>query len=119
MDFKSKIFINNDFYLITINVFIKKGWALPLKNKKGESVFKELRKIIEEHQPKKLHADQGNEFLNKYGESYLEKMNIKLYFTNSELKAAIVERFNRTLKDKCGATLKKMVTIDGLILLAI
>lgn len=88
-------------YILTaIDVFSKKGWALPLKNKKGESVLKELKKIIEEHQPKRLHADQGNEFFNKDCKSYLEKMNIKLFFTNSELKAAIVERFNRTLKDK-------------------
>jgi len=88
-------------YILTaIDVFSKKGWAFPLKNKKGESVLKELKKIIEEHQPKKLHADQGNEFFNKDCKSYLKKMNIELYFTNSDLKATIVERFNRTLKDR-------------------
>ena len=94
---------DNDAYsyiLTAIDVFSKKGWAYPLKNKKGETVLKELKKIIEEHVPEYIHADEGNEFFNKECKKYLGKTNIELYSTNSELKATIVERFNRTIKNK-------------------
>jgi len=47
-----------------------------------------------------MQTDEGNEFMNRTLRAYLEKMKIKIYILNSELKAAIVERFNRTLKEK-------------------
>ena len=88
-------------YILTaIDVFSKKGWAYPIVNKKGNTVLVELKKIIEENKPRRFHADQGNEFFNKDCKAYLNKMNIELYFTNSELKATIVERFNRSIKDR-------------------
>ena len=92
---------NGYLYILTaIDVFSKKGWAIPLKNKKGETVLDALKNIIADCKPLRLHADQGNEFFNKNCKQYLDKLNIQLYFTNSELKASIVERFNRTIKDK-------------------
>ena len=52
--------------------------------------------------PKRIQTDKGNEFLNKNLVNYLKtfKNNIKLYTLNSEMKASVVERFNRTLKEK-------------------
>ena len=40
------------------------------------------------------------EFFNKHFEDFCKKSNISLYSTFSEVKAAIVERFNRTLREK-------------------
>uniref|UniRef100_A0ABD2WZU4 Integrase catalytic domain-containing protein n=1 Tax=Trichogramma kaykai TaxID=54128 RepID=A0ABD2WZU4_9HYME len=49
--------------------------------------------------PKHLHTDRGKEFYNKDFEAVMNKYNINLYSTYSNLKASIVERFNRTLKN--------------------
>ena len=92
---------DNYCYILTIiDVFSKQAWAVKLKNKKGETILEELKNIIKKRKPRKIHADQGTEFFNKDCINYLSKNGIKLYYTNSEMKAQVVERFNRTLKDK-------------------
>ena len=50
--------------------------------------------------PEKLHTDKGTEFLNRNFQSFLKEKNIHFFTTNSELKASVVERFNRTLKTR-------------------
>jgi hypothetical protein len=63
-----------------------------------ESAFK---KIIESSgsQPEKLLIDGGNEFKGSC-KKYLEGLGIKVTIAESDLKASVVERFNRTLKEK-------------------
>ena len=90
----------NQHILTMIDVFSKKAWAVGLINKSGETVLNAITPIITKNTPKYIHADQGNEFFNKNVKKFLTKHDIKLYFTNSEVKASIVERFNRTLKEK-------------------
>ncbi|CAB4010659.1 integrase core domain-containing [Paramuricea clavata] len=48
--------------------------------------------------PKLAQFDQGTEFYNKEVKSLLNKHNIEFFSTYSDKKAAVVERFNRTLK---------------------
>ena len=48
--------------------------------------------------PKFIQFDQGTEFYNKEVKSLLNKHNIEFFSTYSDKKAAVVERFNRTLK---------------------
>ena len=48
---------------------------------------------------KKEQADEGKEFFNISFNEYLKHKNIKFFATKSAKKAAIVERFNRTLKN--------------------
>ncbi|CAB4002827.1 uncharacterized transposon-derived [Paramuricea clavata] len=48
--------------------------------------------------PKFAQFDQGTEFYNKDVKSLLNKNNIEFFSTYSDKKAAVVERFNRTLK---------------------
>ncbi|CAB4010501.1 integrase core domain-containing [Paramuricea clavata] len=48
--------------------------------------------------PKFVQFDQGTEFYNKDVKSLLNKHNIEFFSTYSDKKAAVVERFNRTLK---------------------
>lgn len=91
---------NYSYILTVIDVFSKKGWAIPIKDKKGTTVLTALKHVLDLYKPERIHADQGMEFFNKDIKSYLGKHNIELYFTNSEMKASIVERFNRTIKDK-------------------
>ena len=88
-------------YLFTcIDTFSKFAWVKPLKTKKAEESLKVFIEILNEskREPKKVHADQGLEF--QAISQFLKKKNIVFYHINSDTKACIVERFNRTLKTK-------------------
>lgn len=88
-------------YLLTvIDVFSKHAWVEPLINKTGISILNAFKKIIKERKPKKIQSDKGTEFLNSEVQKLFKEKNIHFYTTNSELKASVVERFNRTLKEK-------------------
>ena len=52
--------------------------------------------------PEKIQKDAGEEFINKKFKKYLDEKNISMYISmvNSELKASVIERFNRTFKVK-------------------
>jgi hypothetical protein len=82
-------------------VFSKHAWVMPLKNKEGNSVLKAFKEILKEGRvPQKIQTDEGKEFLNKTFKEFLSQRDISIYIVNSELKASVVERFNRTLKEK-------------------
>jgi transposase InsO family protein len=95
---------NDNFrYLVTcIDVFSKFAWVIPIKNKQAKSVLEAFKIIIENssRKPNNLQSDQGTEFLNKEFKEYLEEIGVGHYYVNSELKASVVERFNRTIKEK-------------------
>ena len=88
-------------YLITcIDIFSKYSWVIPLRDKKGITIKNALEKIFNERKPKFLWTDRGTEFYNKQVKDLLNENNIKLYSTNnSEIKSAVIERFNRTFKN--------------------
>jgi Chromo (CHRromatin Organisation MOdifier) domain/Integrase core domain len=89
-------------YILTIvDVFSKKAWAVPLKNKKAPTVSEAFEQIFVLEKPFKLQTDKGKEFENNTLKSLLDVYGIQ-YFTskNPEIKCSIVERFNRTLKSK-------------------
>ena len=88
-------------YLLTcIDIFSKYSWVIPLKDKKGITIKNALQKIFKEIKPKLLWTDNGKEFYNKQVQNLLNENNIKLYSTNnSEIKSAVIERFNRTFKN--------------------
>ncbi|CAF0918376.1 unnamed protein product [Brachionus calyciflorus] len=88
------------FLLTVIDAFSKFAWVKPLKNKTSESILQALKTIFKSRQPVKFQTDKGREFLNKPVQEYLKKMNVHFYTTNSELKDSVVERFNRTFKEK-------------------
>ena len=88
-------------YLITcIDIFSKFAWVIPLKDKRGITIKNALQKIFKERKCKFLWTDKGKEFYNKQVQDLLNENNIKLYSTNnSEIKSAVIERFNRTFKN--------------------
>lgn len=90
-------------YILTvINIFSKKAYAYPLKNKTGEAVKTALEKLIRDlgHLIKHIHTDRGKEFYNSAVRTLLQRHHINLYSTFTTKKAAICERFNRTIKNK-------------------
>lgn len=100
-----------NYILVAINAFSKKAWALPLKTKTGAEVAKCTEKILKSLKipPKLIQTDFGKEYFNSDFKKVMEKFKIKHYRTYSDLKASIVERFNRTLKN----LLYKQFTIQG------
>jgi hypothetical protein len=85
-------------YILTvIDVLSRYAWAIPLKDKKANTVLDAMTKIITKsgRQPKKLWVDKGSEFINKQFKKNFDEV----YHTYSEFHAAPIERFNRTLKD--------------------
>ena len=88
------------FILVVLDIFSRYAWARPLKNKSGKEVANAFKDIIEEvgRRPKKLWTDEGTEFYNTNVARVLN--GIELYSTHNEPKAAIAERFIRTLREK-------------------
>jgi hypothetical protein len=90
-------------YLLTvIDVLSKFAWVAPLKDKTGRSITEAFEPIIDQVKPKLLQVDKGTEFYNKTFQDMLEKHGVKMFSTNSDKKAQVVERFNRTLKLRMG-----------------
>ena len=90
-------------YLLTvIDVFSKYGWIVPLKDKKTESVSSAFDRIFKKskRKPEMLWTDKGSEFISKHFKEFLKKNKIKLYHTENEEKSSIVERWNKTMKNK-------------------
>ena len=90
-------------YLLTvIDVFSKYGWIEPLKGKKTESVSSAFEHIFKKskRKPERLWTDKGSEFISKHFKDFLKKNNIILYHTQNEEKSSVVERWNKTIKNK-------------------
>ena len=88
-------------YLLTIiDTFSKYAWAIPVKRKTGKDVSEAMKSVLVKGRvPKNLQTDRGKEFYNADFQILMSRYKIKLYSTYSNLKAAICERFNRTLKN--------------------
>jgi len=90
-------------YILTlIDVGSKLAWAVPIKRKTGPEVSKALSGIFKTSQytPRFLQTDDGSEYKNQQVDKLLKQWNIQRYSTYSPLKASIVEKFNRTIKNK-------------------
>ena len=89
------------FILTVIDLFSRYAWARPLKTKRGEEVAAAFTSIFREGRiPKRIQTDQGKEFENRHVRALFEKHGIELFSVKSAYKAAVVERFNRTLKGR-------------------
>ena len=90
------------YLLMVIDVFSKYGWIVTLKDKKTESVSLAFDTIFKKskRKPEKLWTDKGSEFISKQFKDFLKRHNITLYHTKKEEKSSVVERWNRTMKNK-------------------
>lgn len=96
----SKINKGYNYILTVIDCFTKVAHAFPLKNKTGESVTNGMKTILHSigKRVKNLQTDDGTDFFNAKFSMLMSSYNINHYSTYSDKKAAIIERFNRTLK---------------------
>lgn len=91
----------NKFLLTVIDCFSRLATAVPIKSKHAVNVVEGMKKAFETlGVPRKLQTDEGKEFYNNLMKNYLRKNRVILFSTDQELKAQIVERFNRTIRDK-------------------
>lgn len=89
------------FILTAIDVFTKFAYALPLKNKQGTTLKAAFEHIFGFQHPENIFSDAGTEFLNKDVQALFKQQGINhMIAQNPEIKASVVERFNRTLKEK-------------------
>ena len=100
-DPETKSYNNFKYILMVIDLYTRYAWAVPLKNKTGESTKEAFETLFEnnpERIPNKLWVDHGNEFYNKIMDKFLKENEIEIYSTQNEGKAVVIERFNRTIK---------------------
>lgn len=99
----------NDGYtylLVIIDVLSKFAWVEPLYDKTAVSVAKAFTRVLHPKRssgrsPICLQSDRGKEFTGSAFQTLLKKKNIQFRTVrNPDVKAAVVERFNRTLKER-------------------
>lgn len=102
-DMQSYASANDGFrYLLTfIDVFSKRATAKPIKSKNMRDVAEALECILDDFPCGSLLTDRGLEFNNSAVKAVTAKWGVQLCFAHNEaIKAAVVERFNRTLKTR-------------------
>ncbi len=90
-------------YLLTvIDVFSKRLYVEPLKRKSGDDVAAAFQRIFASHTPPRcLQTDKGTEFIGAKVNRLFKQNNVRYVTTqNPDVKAAVVERANRTLKTR-------------------
>ena len=100
-----------NYILTVIDVLSKYAWATPLKTKSGGEVAAALSEIFRESArcPKNLQTDNEKKFYNAKVQEIVKERGINHYSTYSVMKASVVERFNRTLKND----MWKLFTLNG------
>ena len=87
-------------YIFTnIDIFSKIAYAFPLKSKKIQDIKPCFQKIFEKNKPKYIWSDKESSFFSKEMQQFFKNNNVKIYHTNSHLKAVVIERFNRSLRE--------------------
>lgn len=105
----SKINDGYKYILTCIDVFSRFARVVPLKSKSMKEVSEAVFELIKSDKPINFQTDLGKEFYNKEVKQVLDKNNINHYSVFSQYKAALVERFNRTLRGR----LNKYFTKQG------
>ncbi len=115
IDVKELKQFNNEitFLLVCIDVMTKKAWIRTMKKKNAETSKNALKSIFDEIQVtefsqnnlrnnkpiiKTLLFDKGTEFTNQKVKDLCSELNIKIIHPNSNIKAGVAERFNRTFE---------------------
>ncbi len=87
--------------LTCIDILSKYAWAVPLKSKTGQALVDAFELIFKDgRKPMKINTNQDTKFENTVFKSFVKHHKIYFFTTRSDMKASVVERFNRTLKTK-------------------
>ena len=89
------------YFLIVINVFSKFAWAITIHSKDAKAItaaFGHLLAFENPRHPRRLQTAKGKEFFNSHFKALMKRHSIRHFASESEQKAAVVQRFNRTIK---------------------
>ena len=102
------------FLLCVIDIFCKKVWVVPLKDKKGVTIANAFQEILDDstRKPNKIWIYIGSEFYNNSFKRWLNDKDIEMYSIHNEGKSVVAERLIRTLKTKI---YKYMTTISSIM----
>ena len=90
-------------YILTvIDCFSRFAWGVPVKSKKPAEIVDGLTKIYQESPPPlRCQSDKGKEFTAKVVRAFFKESNVTFFTTtNDDVKCAMVERLNRTIKER-------------------
>lgn len=96
---------NNGYhYILTcIDILSRFAWTVPVKSKSSKDMLVAIKRLFQKARPRhpqRLQTDKGKEFFNATVSAYLRERNVHHFASQSDQKAAVVERFNRTLKTR-------------------
>ena len=91
------------FILCAIDSFTKYAWVRAMRKKDAKTSLEAIKSLVEgpfaaDRKPESIFFDRGTEFKNRLVSNYLQSRGIEMVHPSSEKKAAIVERFNKTLQ---------------------
>ena len=95
----SKINKGYKYIFTNIDVFSKIAYAYPIKSKKIQDIKPCFEKMFKKSKPKFIWSDKEPAFFSKEMQKFFKNNDVKIYHTNSHLKAVIIERFNRSLRE--------------------
>jgi hypothetical protein len=91
-------------YILTcIDILTRYAWAIPVRSKSTSDMVTAMKKLFQTAHPRvpqRLQTDKGMEFFNRQVSALLRQKGVHHFASNSDQKAAVVERFNRTLKTR-------------------
>ena len=90
-------------YLLTvIDALSKFAWVVALRDKTSANVTKAMANIFKTsgRVPRHARSDRGTEFMGAPFQKLLKERNVNFFTADNYTKAAIVERFNRTLRSR-------------------
>ena len=87
-------------YIFTnIDIFSKYSWSFPLKTKTVKEIKSCFQKIFKERKPKYIWSDHESAFFSKEMLQFFKDNNVEIYYTHSQLKAVVIEIFNKSLRE--------------------
>ena len=88
------------YFIVVIDNYSKFGWAIPWKKKYAQSITDAFSQILKssKRKPNLLETDDGNVYVNKFFNDFLNSNNIKRYSHYTEKGAVFAERFKRTIR---------------------
>jgi len=90
---------NFKYLLFVIDVFSRFLWIQPLMDKSTKIVISALMVVLSSNRkPRSIRSDKGSEFKNKEVRNFLSQKGIHTYYSQDEIKSAVVERVIRTVK---------------------
>jgi len=84
-----------------LDIFSRYAWSVPLKDKTDTSITTALKYLFRDRKPITIQSDKGTAFVNATVQQYHKRQGVNFHTNhNPDIKGAIIEHFNRTLKTK-------------------